>query len=109
MARLRHFNHQAMRPKETNERRPEPYSTLLSKGATRTMRKLPENIRSTVEAKLSALAADPIAANNNVRPLRGVPGYRLRIGDWRVLYEVDHQQGLLRVRHIGPRGEDYKP
>ena len=39
---------------------------------------------------VSSLAADPTANNNNVMPLHGVPGFRLRVGDWRVLYEVDH-------------------
>ncbi len=73
------------------------------------MRKLPENIRRNIDGKLSALAADPTVANNNVRPLRGVPGFRLRVGDWRVLYEIDHAQRRLRVRHVGPRGEGYKP
>ena len=73
------------------------------------MRKLPENIRRNIVGKLSVLAADPTVANNNVRPLRGVPGFRLRVGDWRVLYEIDHARRRLRVRHVGPRGEGYKP
>ena len=88
---------------------PEPYSILLSKSATRTMRMLPKNISNNIAIKISALAADPMAVNNNVRPLQGVPGFRLRVGDWRVLYEIDHTQRCLRVRHVGPRGEDYKP
>ena len=73
------------------------------------MRKLPENIRRKIDGKLSALAADPMAVNNNVKPLQGVPGFRLRVGDWRVLYEIDHARRRLRVRHVGPRGEGYKP
>ena len=73
------------------------------------MRKLPENIRRNIDGKLSALTADPTVANNNVRPLRGMPGFRLRVGDWRVLYEIDHAGRRLRVRHVGPRGEGYKP
>ena len=73
------------------------------------MRKLPENIRRNIDSKLSALAADPMAANNNVKPLHGVTGFRLRVGNWRVLYEIDHRQRSLRVRHVGPRGEGYKP
>ena len=86
-----------------------PYSISLSKHATRTMKKVPENTRNIIESKILALAADPMAPNNNVGPLKDEPGYRLRVGDWRVLYEIDHQQRELRIRHIGPRGEDYKP
>lgn len=87
----------------------EHYSLLLSKDATRTMGKLPKNIRENIDGKLSALAAAPAAVNNNVKPLQGRPGFRLRIGDWRVLYEIDHRQRRLLVRHVGPRGEGYKP
>ena len=92
----------------TTDIKPARYTLFLSKNATRTMRKLPKNIRSNIDLKLSALAADPMAVNNNVRPLQSVPGFRLRVGNWRVLYEIDHSQRYVRVRHIGPRGEDYK-
>ena len=85
------------------------YSTLYSKAANRTMRKLPKNIRDNIDRKVSALAADPMAPNNNVTPLTSESGLRLRIGDWRVLFDIDHSQRCLRVRHIGPRGDDYKP
>lgn len=72
------------------------------------MRKLPKNIRQNIDGKVSALAADPMAANNNVEPMKGTTGFRLRVGDWRVLYEIDHGQRSLHVRHVGTRGKVYK-
>ena len=83
------------------------FEVVLSKFAKRTMGR-PENIRDTIDAKIEALAADPTAANNNVKPLRGAPGFRLRVGDWRVLYEIDHQRRLVQVRSIRNRGEAYR-
>ena len=84
------------------------FEVVLSRFAKRTMGRLPENIRDTIDAKIEALAADPTAANNNVKPLRGAPGFRLRVGDWRVLYEIDHQRRLVQVRSIRNRGEAYR-
>ena len=84
------------------------FEVVLSKFAKRTMGRLPENIRDTIDAKIEALAADPTAANNNVKPLRGAPGFRLRVGDWRVLYEIDLQRHLVQVRSIRSRGEAYR-
>ena len=92
-----------------NSEVPKPYALSYSRAAIRTMRKLPKNISDNVAAKVSALAADPMAANNNVTRLQGVPGFRLRVGDWRVLYEIDHSERCLHVDEVVRRGEDYKP
>ena len=73
------------------------------------MRKLPKNTRQKIDGKLSALAAAPMAANNNIKRLQRVTGFRLQVDKWRVLYEIDHRQRQLHVRHVGTRGEDYKP
>lgn len=34
--------------------------------------------------------------------------YKLRVGDWRVIYEVKHSQNLIIVYSIGHRSEIYK-
>lgn len=84
------------------------FEVVLSKVAQRTMNRLPESVRSKIDAKISAVAADPMAANNNVKPLRGVPGFRLRIGDWRVLYEIDYPGRRVKVRSVRNRGDAYR-
>ena len=59
-------------------------------------------------AKVDALAADPAAPHSNVKALKGGAGYRLRVGDWRVLYTLDPSEKLLRVVAVLPRGEAYR-
>jgi mRNA interferase RelE/StbE len=58
--------------------------------------------------KIGTLAADPFAPNNNVRKLTSHPGYRLRVGDWRVVYLIHERALLIAVVRITPRGEAYQ-
>jgi mRNA interferase RelE/StbE len=61
-----------------------------------------------IRAKILALAQNPIASNNNVKKLTGVEGYRLRIGDWRVIYNLKRQILTVVVIRIGHRREIYQ-
>ncbi|WP_448190523.1 type II toxin-antitoxin system RelE family toxin [Azospirillum sp. sgz301742] len=48
-----------------------------------------------------------IAVARNVKALKGRSGFRLRVGDWRVVYEIDNGVLVLIVIEIGPRGGIY--
>jgi mRNA interferase RelE/StbE len=64
----------------------------------------PAKARDIREA-IDKVAADPTAPNNNIRALAGVPnGFRIRVGDWRVSYTLDHRGGVMNVFEIAPRG-----
>ena len=84
------------------------YEVVFTKQALRSLRRIPRNIAMLIREKLEQLAADPYAPNNNVTRLVGHPGYRLRVGDWRVIYELQDGQLILLVIKIGPRGEVYE-
>ncbi len=84
------------------------YEVVFTKQALRSLRRIPRNIAMLIREKLEQLAADPYAPNNNVTKLVGRPGYRLRVGDWRVIYELQDGQLILLVIKIGPRGEVYE-
>jgi mRNA interferase RelE/StbE len=79
----------------------------ITKPALRALRSSPANVARLIRAKLDELAVDPAALRRNVRPLRGRPGYRLRVGDWRVIFELDYEERRLVVLDIGPRGGIY--
>ena len=67
---------------------------------------MPRNTAENIVKKITALASDPYAPNNNATKLQGRPGYRLRVGDWRVLYELAKDR--LLVLDIKPRGGAYR-
>jgi mRNA interferase RelE/StbE len=65
------------------------------------------NWRKRVVGKIKEIAADPYARHNNAKKLQGRDGYRLRIGDWRVIYELCEDRLELLVLEVGARGGIY--
>ena len=57
---------------------------------------------------LDALAANPEKLNPNVAALRGRPGFRLRVGDIRIIFERHDEARMIDVLRIAPRGQAYK-
>lgn len=44
----------------------------------------------------------------DIKPYKGSPGtYRLRVGDWRILFSYP-EEGTILIEKIGPRGGVYK-
>lgn len=78
------------------------------KQAERALLTMPRSTALLIRDKLRHLAADPYAPNNEVKKLQGREGYRLRVGKWRVLYEIRDDQLIILVVDIGPRGGIYR-
>lgn len=84
------------------------YSIKYSSSARKALKAMPRNLAERIMDKIGAVAADPFAPNHNVKRLTGHPGYRLRVGDWRVVYTVHEQMLLITVARIAPRGGVYQ-
>jgi len=81
---------------------------LFSRDSIKALRRMPRSTARLIRSKIDLLAQDPYAANNNVKKLVGRPGYRLRVGDWRVIYDLDDGLRVLAVERIAPRGGAYE-
>jgi mRNA interferase RelE/StbE len=57
-------------------------------------------------SKIEQYAADPAAQANNVKKLRGRHDYRLRVGDFRVVFSETND--TITIHDIGPRGGIYE-
>lgn len=77
-----------------------------TRAALRALQRMPANTAALIRAKIAAYAEDPASQANNVKPLKGRTGIRLRVGDWRVI--MDDQGNVLAVLEIGPRGGVYE-
>lgn len=69
---------------------------------------MPRNTAQRIGNKIEHLAKDPCAPNPNVMKLKDRPGYRLRVGDWRIIYEIRKDELIILVLKIAPRGEVYR-
>ena len=77
-----------------------------SKDAVKTLSRMPTNLAGRIRDKIREYAAEPASQANNVTRLQGRRElYRLRVGDWRVIFMLDH--GTVEIVAIGPRGGIY--
>lgn len=73
--------------------------------ATETLDRMPRNVARLIIGKIERMGESPEAAQ--VKPLRGAPGnYRLRVGDWRVIFSKEADTILAKA--IGSRGSIYR-
>lgn len=67
---------------------------------------MPAATRTLLVARLERLSADPFRMPG-VKKLVGVQAYRLRLGDWRVIYDIESDRLIVKVVKIGMRGKVY--
>ncbi len=84
------------------------YEIFFTKQANKTLRKMPRNVSTLIRQKLDVVAQDPYGQYNNLTKLQNRPGYRLRVGDWRIIYEIQDDKLIILVLKIASRGEIYR-
>jgi Cytotoxic translational repressor of toxin-antitoxin stability system len=67
---------------------------------------LPSDVRETVQRKIDEMGTR--LENFPHKRLQGRPEFKLRIGDYRVLYEFDVKLGRIYLHYVGNRREIYK-
>lgn len=83
------------------------HTVLISSTATRAIAKLPKNIRARVDRAILSLGDNPhprgcskLAGTSN--------GWRIRVGDWRILYVIEDDRLIVLVVDVGHRREVYR-
>ena len=74
--------------------------------AERELGRLSMQVRQRIAVALLGLAEQPLPPG--VKKLKGSDGYRIRIGDYRVLYTIDTEKKEVSVFAIGHRKEVYR-
>ena len=83
------------------------YRVELTRSAEQTLKKLPKEILPRILAALQGLTFDPYPVG--CRKLAGQPGaFRVRVGHYRILYDVFAKLVLVRVLKIGHRKDVYR-
>ena len=84
------------------------YSVHLSRQAKRQLRRLPQIAIDSIDTVLQQLAHNP--RPRGVVKLAGETGshWRIRVGSYRVLYEIDERHNLVDVYRIKHRRDAYR-
>ena len=84
------------------------YTVLIDARAAKQLEKLPKSTVERIDAAIAALSDAP--RPTGVKMLRGKlkSGWRVRVGDYRVLYRIDDAAGEVRIFDIGHRREIYR-
>lgn len=79
---------------------------MYERQALKTLARMPAETAAKIRLKVQQLATNPASQANNIRALKGRAGvFRLRVGDWRVLYR---DGVVIAVIRIAPRGSAYE-
>jgi mRNA interferase RelE/StbE len=85
-----------------------PYTVRISPAADREIRKLDRPVQRRILKRLDGLTIDP--RPNGVEKLAGgdVPRYRVRVGDFRIVYRIDDRVLTVLVLKVWDRKEVYR-
>jgi len=81
------------------------YTAVLSKKAQKQLDKLPDNIAEPIFDAILELEENPRPAGN--KKLKGRDGYRIRIGNYRIIYEIFDSELIVDVITLGHRKNVY--
>lgn len=84
----------------------EPWSVEFERHADRDLERLDPPVKRRVLETIERLAINPRSAA--LRKLSGRTQSRLRVGDWRVIIELDIPARTIVVERVLPRGRAYE-
>ena len=83
------------------------YALLIKRSAERDLRRLPRAFFERVDERILSLRDDP--RPHGVRKLVGaLEGWRIRVGDYRILYQIDDDAQTVTVVRVKHRHKAYR-
>lgn len=81
-------------------------SVRITRSAAKELEAVPPKDRKRITKRIEGLASDPRPPG--CEKLSGEEKYRLRLGDYRILYEIVDQELIITVVKIGNRRDVYR-
>ena len=82
------------------------YSLIIKKSAERELRTVPKKDLSRIVDRVQGLAPNPRPPGSE--KLSGEEWYRIRQGDYRIVYAIDDEARIVEIVKIGHRREVYR-
>ncbi len=84
------------------------YTIELKPSAVRDMQRLPRSIQKRVAQKIDALGKDPFP-RGSAKLEASVNLRRIRVGDYRIIYQVRQEALVVLIVRVKHRGDVYRP
>lgn len=85
------------------------YRVEFKKSARKELEALPSRMQSKIVEAVQFLSQNPYSELLQVKKLKGMENvYRIRINDYRVLYEIGNERLIIIVIKIGNRSDVYR-
>jgi mRNA interferase RelE/StbE len=85
------------------------YNVVFRKSASRQLRRLPADIIKRITVRIDQLEENPFPHGvEQLKAYRKPPIYRIRVGDYRILYTVESSTSTVTIFGIGHRREIYR-
>lgn len=82
------------------------YTVFISKSIQKKLQKLPDSVAENLELAMLKLEDNP--RPDNCKKLSTTEAYRIRIGDYRIIYEIQDEVLTIIVLKIGHRKDIYR-
>lgn len=82
------------------------YAVLIERYAQKQIMKLDKKIIPVIKTAIASLADNP--RPYGYKKLKGEDAYRIRVGDYRIIYEINDGKIVVTVVSVGPRKDIYK-
>lgn len=82
------------------------YTLVIERRAQKALARIEQRDRGRIADAIRGLALDP--RPRGVKKLTGRDAYRLRVGEYRILYEIEDDQLVVLVVDLGHRREIYR-
>ena len=82
------------------------YQVILPKSVRKELDRLPDDVVQKILTRLAGLEINPRPAD--VKKLKGRDAWRIRVGDYRVIYEIHDRVLQILVITVGHRREIYR-
>ena len=89
------------------ENDPRIYRVELKRAALRALRRLPKNLVTRLQREIDALASNP-RPRGCIRMKGNEELYRIKVGDWRIIYAIFDDVLLVLVVDVGSRQGIYR-
>ncbi|NMC05510.1 MAG: type II toxin-antitoxin system RelE/ParE family toxin [Candidatus Lokiarchaeota archaeon] len=82
------------------------YKVVFTAKARKQLVELPRPVAKRIVEKVEELAMDPFS--QDIKKLAGMAFYRLRVGDYRIIFDMKNDELLVLIIKVGHRKEIYK-